>query len=311
MPVGDAIFRSPLPAPAHAVTLVEALIRDAAAEPDRTAVLDGASGENGVAGRRGGPIGEPRCRPDATRDRAWRARRGGDAERADLAVGRARDLAGRRRARPAEPLLGRRGDGATARPDHAEGRDRQPGGRPDAAGRNLGRRTFDRCPGGGNWPSETTHRSRRWPRGQGDVFTEPRPAAADPAAITFSSGTSGLMKAVRLTHGNLAASAAQVAASFALDSAYDATSVTLAGAPFFASMGLGTALCAPISVGAPIVTVPVPRTEPILAAAGMHRATHAVVPLPVLEAVAGASVRPRRSPGQPAASRDRWRARPG
>jgi acyl-CoA synthetase (AMP-forming)/AMP-acid ligase II len=114
----------------------------------------------------------------------------------------------------------------------------------------------------------------------------PRIAPDDLAAIVFSSGTSGPFKGVRLTHRNLAASAAQVATSFALDGGYDDDSVALAGAPFFTSMGLGTALCAPLSVGASIVTVPVPRTQPLLAAAAAHRATHAVVPPTVLEAVA-------------------------
>jgi acyl-CoA synthetase (AMP-forming)/AMP-acid ligase II len=114
----------------------------------------------------------------------------------------------------------------------------------------------------------------------------------DLAAVAFSSGIGGLFKGVRLTHGNLAASAAQVAASFTLDGGYDADSVSLAAAPFFASLGLGTALCAPLSVGAQIVTVPMPRTEPILAAAEAHRATHAVVPLTVIGEIAEAPSAP-------------------
>ena len=116
----------------------------------------------------------------------------------------------------------------------------------------------------------------------------PRLTCGDLAAIVFSSGTSGLFKGVRLTHGNLAASAAQVAASFALDGAYDARSVALAGVPFFSAMGLGTALCAPLGVGARIVIVPAPRTRPILAAVATHGASHAVVPLTVVEEIAAA-----------------------
>ena len=61
------------------------------------------------------------------------------------------------------------------------------------------------------------------------ALAAPQLTAGDLAAIVFSSGTSGLFKGVRLMHGNLAASAAQVAASFALDGTYDSDSVTLAG----------------------------------------------------------------------------------
>jgi 4-coumarate--CoA ligase len=39
--------------------------------------------------------------------------------------------------------------------------------------------------------------------GAGDRFAEPRPAPGDLAVVPFSSGTGGLAKGVRLTHGNL------------------------------------------------------------------------------------------------------------
>jgi acyl-CoA synthetase (AMP-forming)/AMP-acid ligase II len=46
-----------------------------------------------------------------------------------------------------------------------------------------------------------------------EAFAEPRLAPTDLAVVPFSSGTGGLPKGVRLTHANLAASSAQVAAS--------------------------------------------------------------------------------------------------
>ena len=82
--------------------------------------------------------------------------------------------------------------------------------------------------------------------------------------MPFSSGTGGLPKGVRLTHGNLAAAAAQAVSAFRSGGAYDEHSVVLAGAPFFHSMGLALMLSAPLSLGATIVTTPVPRVEPLL-----------------------------------------------
>jgi acyl-CoA synthetase (AMP-forming)/AMP-acid ligase II len=119
-----------------------------------------------------------------------------------------------------------------------------------------------------------------------DPFGEPRLGSDDLAVVTFSSGTGGLPKAVGLTHGNLAASAAQVATSFASAGTYDADCVTLAGAPFFASMGLGTALCAPLVAGARIVTHPRPDTTQVLELIDRHRVTHATVSLTAVEEIA-------------------------
>jgi acyl-CoA synthetase (AMP-forming)/AMP-acid ligase II len=116
----------------------------------------------------------------------------------------------------------------------------------------------------------------------GDPFAEPRVGAGDLAVVPFSSGTGGLPKGVRLTQGNLAASSAQVAASLA----YGPGSVALSAVPFFHVMGLGLSLCVPLSVGARIVTFPLPDTEGVLEAIAGHHVTHATVPLPMFAAIA-------------------------
>jgi acyl-CoA synthetase (AMP-forming)/AMP-acid ligase II len=117
----------------------------------------------------------------------------------------------------------------------------------------------------------------------GDPFAEPHLAPGDLAVVPFSSGTGGLPKGVRLTHGNLAASSAQVATSLG----FDAGTVALAAVPFSHVMGLGLSLCVPLRVGAPIVTLPVPDSGRVLELIATHRVTHATVPLPVFAELAG------------------------
>jgi acyl-CoA synthetase (AMP-forming)/AMP-acid ligase II len=119
--------------------------------------------------------------------------------------------------------------------------------------------------------------------GPGDALTAPRPAPDDLAVVPFTSGTGGLPRGVRLRHANLAASAAQVAASLG----YDAGTVALAVVPFSHVMGLGLSLFVPLAVGAPIVTLPVPDTGRVLEAIAAHRVTHATVPLPIFTELAG------------------------
>jgi AMP-binding enzyme len=104
-----------------------------------------------------------------------------------------------------------------------------------------------------------------------------RLAPTDLAVVPFSSGTGGLPKGVRLTHANLAASSAQVAASLG----FDADTVALAAVPFSHVMGLGLSLCVPLRVGARIVTLPVPDTGRVLELTARHRVTHATVPVPI------------------------------
>ena len=118
--------------------------------------------------------------------------------------------------------------------------------------------------------------------GARDPFAQPRLSPDDLAVVPFSSGTGGFPKGVRLTHGNLAASSAQVATSLG----YHAGAVALAAVPFSHVMGLGLALFVPLSVGARIVTLPVPETGTVLELIAEHRVTHATVPLPVFTAIA-------------------------
>lgn len=122
-----------------------------------------------------------------------------------------------------------------------------------------------------------------------EAFAEPRLAPTDLAVVPFSSGTGGLPKGVRLTHANLAASSAQVAASLG----FDADTVALAAVPFSHVMGLGLSLCVPLRVGARIVTLPVPDTGRVLELTARHRVTHATVPVPIFtELATGPRVEP-------------------
>jgi acyl-CoA synthetase (AMP-forming)/AMP-acid ligase II len=124
-------------------------------------------------------------------------------------------------------------------------------------------------------------------RSGGDAFAEPDLSPDDVAAMPFSSGTGGLPKGIRLTHGNLAASGAQSAECLSSGLAVDTDAVMLAGAPFFHAMGISLLLCASLLRGAATVTVPVPELEAILRLVAAHRVTHMVVPPPIFEALAG------------------------
>ena len=104
--------------------------------------------------------------------------------------------------------------------------------------------------------------------------------------MPFSSGTGGLPKGVRLTHGNLAAAAEQAISAFRSGGAYDERSVVLAGAPFFHSIGLTLMLCAPLRLGATIVTIPSPSSSRSLDLIAAHRVTHVAVPPPLFDALA-------------------------
>jgi acyl-CoA synthetase (AMP-forming)/AMP-acid ligase II len=119
-----------------------------------------------------------------------------------------------------------------------------------------------------------------------DPYAEPDLGPGELAAVPFSSGTGALPKGVRLTHGNLAAAAAQAISGFRAGGPYDERSVVLAGAPFFHSIGLTLMLCAPLTIGAAIVTIPIPQLEPVLALIGRHRVTHLAVPPPLFDALA-------------------------
>ncbi len=120
----------------------------------------------------------------------------------------------------------------------------------------------------------------------GDPYAEPDLSPSDLAAVPFSSGTGGLPKGVRLTHGNLAAGAAQAIAALSTGGPLDADAVVLAGAPFFHSIGLTLLLGGGLVAGATIVTVPIPRLEALLPLVPAHGVTHMAVPPPAFEAMA-------------------------
>jgi acyl-CoA synthetase (AMP-forming)/AMP-acid ligase II len=120
----------------------------------------------------------------------------------------------------------------------------------------------------------------------GDPFAEPALDPSDLAVLPFSSGTGGLPKGIRLTHGNLAAAAAQANACLGAAAAVDREAVVLAGAPFFHSLGLSLMLCGPLLGGATIVTMARPELERSLELASAHRATHMALPPGIFEALA-------------------------
>jgi acyl-CoA synthetase (AMP-forming)/AMP-acid ligase II len=120
----------------------------------------------------------------------------------------------------------------------------------------------------------------------GDPYAEPDLDERDLAAVPFSSGTAGLPKGIRLTHGNLAAAGAQGNACLAAAREVDAAAVVLAAAPFFHSIGLGLTLCGSLLGGAAMVTVPLPQLERILSLVAEHRVTHMAVAPPIFEALA-------------------------
>jgi acyl-CoA synthetase (AMP-forming)/AMP-acid ligase II len=115
-----------------------------------------------------------------------------------------------------------------------------------------------------------------------NALAEPRLDPSDLAIVPFSSGLGGLPKGVRHAHGSLAAVSAQVAASLGLGAA----SVALAGAPVYHAMGLCSSLCAPLSVGARIVTLPFPKPERIIELIAEHRVTHATLPPTIVAQIA-------------------------
>jgi acyl-CoA synthetase (AMP-forming)/AMP-acid ligase II len=119
----------------------------------------------------------------------------------------------------------------------------------------------------------------------GDPYAEPALSPADLAAVPFSSGTGGLPKGVRLTHGNLTAAAAQGNVALSTGGPVDEHAVFLAIAPFFHSVGLGLVLGGALLSGARIVTLPIPKLDATLALAAAHRATHTAVPPPMFEAL--------------------------
>jgi acyl-CoA synthetase (AMP-forming)/AMP-acid ligase II len=119
-----------------------------------------------------------------------------------------------------------------------------------------------------------------------DPFAAPELEAGDLAAVPFSSGTGGLPKGVRLTHGNLGAAAATATDALSCGCALDDRAVALACAPFFHSLGMTLNLLGPLAAGSRVVTLPVPKLDPLLAVVAEHRVTHMAVPPPMIDALA-------------------------
>jgi acyl-CoA synthetase (AMP-forming)/AMP-acid ligase II len=104
------------------------------------------------------------------------------------------------------------------------------------------------------------------------------------ALLPSSSGTTGLPKAVQLTHANLAAALAQVQHGLRCSP----RDVVLAAAPFAHVMGFVAGLAVPLSAGATVVTLGRPEAGAVVAAVARHGVTVLVVPPPVAAALAAA-----------------------
>jgi acyl-CoA synthetase (AMP-forming)/AMP-acid ligase II len=108
---------------------------------------------------------------------------------------------------------------------------------------------------------------------------------SDPSRVAFlpySSGTTGLPKGVMLTHANLVAASGQLGRGLRLGE----RDTVLALAPLAHVMGFVVSTTTPLVAGATIVTLPRFELEAILAAVERHRITVLPVPPPVFAALA-------------------------
>jgi len=110
----------------------------------------------------------------------------------------------------------------------------------------------------------------------------PRVNPARAALLLYSSGTTGLPHAVRLSHRNVVAAARQAGLALGLRP----RDVVLAVAPFLHVMGFVITLIAPLAAGATVVTLPRFGLESALEAIERHRVTVLAVPPPVMSALA-------------------------
>jgi acyl-CoA synthetase (AMP-forming)/AMP-acid ligase II len=279
-------YRSPLPAPPIEPSVAVAALRHAAADPSALAVADGATGERLTrgelaarsaalaAGLRARGIGRGDLVAIAMPNLAWWPVAALGAWRAGAAI------------EPLSPLwtteeCARVLSGALPRAAIAFGPFAL---RVTGALRDVGHDAEVFVVGGeadGATPVDALLAADA-----GDPYAEPQLAPGDLAAVPFSSGTGGLPKGIRLTHGNLAAAGAQSAECLSAGGAVDARAVLLAGAPFFHAIGLTMMLCVPLLRGSAILTIPIPELEGVLRLVAAHRVTHVAVPPPLFEALA-------------------------
>ncbi|KAL1856378.1 hypothetical protein Daus18300_010750 [Diaporthe australafricana] len=107
----------------------------------------------------------------------------------------------------------------------------------------------------------------------------PGAAAQELAFICFSSGTSGLVKGVQLTHENIVANLFQQ--SQGLRGMFNPKTVVTLIVPFFHILGLAGFCCQFISQGVPIVVFKRFEMAPLLKAIKRHRITHINVVPPI------------------------------
>jgi acyl-CoA synthetase (AMP-forming)/AMP-acid ligase II len=108
-------------------------------------------------------------------------------------------------------------------------------------------------------------------------------APGDLAVILASSGTSGPPKGVRLTHGQIAWAAAAIGESANIAP----RDVTLALAPWFHVMGFVVEMVMPLAAGATVVTMPRFDRDQFLELMVRHGVTYTAVPPPLAAMMAG------------------------
>ena len=112
------------------------------------------------------------------------------------------------------------------------------------------------------------------------------PPTSDPDAVAllpFSSGTTGVPKAVMLSHRQLVTVTRQIAGAVGATD----RDVTVALAPWFHILGFTAEMLVPLSVGATVVTMPRFDAPLLLDLIERHRVTYLAAPPPVASFMAG------------------------